>query len=64
MEGFVTTSQLMKKYSVTRQAIYHWKLVGLPSVKLDGRTVIFNEYEVHQWLLKNMNHRKNRGVIK
>lgn len=64
MNGFLTTAQLREKYGVSRQAIFNWRRLGLQSVRLDGRTVIFNEYETHQWLLKNMANRRGIGVIK
>ena len=47
--SYITTKELTERLKVTRQAIYDWRIQGMPNYKF-GKLVRFNYEEVIEWL--------------
>ena len=48
-ENLVTTSDLVKKYGVTRKSIQFWRDKGMPYIRLSPRIFLYNLYDVENW---------------
>ena len=46
---YLTTNDIMRKYSVVRSTVNNWRKEGLPIVRF-GRLVRFEAEEVDKWL--------------
>lgn len=55
-DRLLTTEDLMKIFSVSRQAIFDWRANGMPFIRL-GRLIRFEEEKVFEWF-KEKNENK------
>lgn len=49
MKNYITTAELAELLKVSRQAIYNWRMNGLPFVKIGSR-IRFDLEAVNEWI--------------
>lgn len=49
MKEYITTSELAEFLKVSRQAIYNWRKIGLPFIKIGSR-IRYDLEAVNEWI--------------